>query len=142
AADRVAERDRHAALAGARREDGLALLGSADVERGGREVDDELGTGLDEIGRRRPGNPHVLADRDADLRAVALDDGELGPGREVALLVEDAVVRQVPLLRPADDLTVGADGTGVVEGAVEERDADERDELPRLGRDELDRLAR
>ena len=142
AADRVAERDRSATLLCPCREDGLALLRSPDVERRRREVDEELGTGRDELGRRRPGHPHVLADRDPDLRAGHLDDGELAAGGEVPLLVEDAVVRQMPLLRPAGDLAVRADRACVVEVAVEQRHADERDEALRLGRDALERLAR
>ena len=81
-----------------------------------------------ELGRRRPGDPHVLADRDPDPRAGDVDQREVAPGGEVALLVEDAVVRQVPLLRPAGDGAVGADRARVVELAVEERHADERDD--------------
>ena len=82
AADRIAERDPNAALLRARREDGLALLRSADVERRRREVDDQLGTGRGEVGRRRPGDPHVLADRDPDPRARHVDDGELATGEK------------------------------------------------------------
>ena len=100
-ADRVAQRDTHAALARARREDRLAFLCPTDVERGGREVDDELRARRGEFRRRRPGNPHVLADRDPDLRAGDVDQREAVARSEVALLVEDAVVRHVPLLRPS-----------------------------------------
>ena len=141
-ADRVAQRDTNTALSCPRGEDGLALLGSPDVERRGGEVDDELGTRGGELGRRRPGNPHVLADRDPDLRACHVDERELVAGSEVALLVEDAVVGQVPLLRPAGDFAVRADRARVVENAVEERYADERDDVPRLGRDALERGVR
>ena len=48
------------------------------------------------------------------------------PGREVAVLVEDAVVRQVALAVEALHLAVGADGAGVEEIPVEPGRADER----------------
>ena len=44
-----------------------------------------------------PGLPDVLADGEADRHAVQLDDAASAPRLEVALLVEDAVVRQVHL---------------------------------------------
>ena len=143
AADRVAERDPHAVLPRTRGEDRLALLGPPDVEGRRREVDDELGARRDELGRRRPGHPHVLADRDPDARARHVDECEVVAGGEVALLVEDAVVRQVPLLGPAGHLAVHADRAGVVEVAVEESGTPTSATRPvRLGRDALERGAR
>ena len=70
----VSEHEAHAVLACARRRRWPRDRGSADVERRGGEVDDELGTRGDEIGRRRPGEPHVLADRDPDRRARDVDE--------------------------------------------------------------------
>ncbi len=141
AADHVAEGDTHAALSGSRGEDRLALLRPPDVVRGCREVDDELGTCRGQSGGRWPGNPHVLADRDADPRARHVDDRKLGAGGEVALLVEHAVVRQVPLPGPACDLAVGADRARVVENVLEKWHADQRDDASRFRSDQLDRLS-
>jgi len=47
----------------------------------------------------------------------------------------------VPLLRPRGDSAVGADGARVVEIAVEQRHADERDDSGRLRRDQFERRA-
>jgi hypothetical protein len=61
------------------------------------------------------------------------------PRREVAVLVEDAVVGQEALPVDGLHLATGADGAGVEEVAVEERDADERDDPSRLARQPLKR---
>ena len=89
------------------------------MKRGGREVDDEVGSRRREVGGRRTRDPHVLADSDSDLRAGDIDERDLAAGHEVALLVEDAVVRQVPLPRVCGHFAVGADRTCVVEVTVE-----------------------
>ena len=64
---------------------------------------------------------------------------EVVAGREVAVLVEDAVVRQEALAVDAADLAAGEDVAGVVEIGVEVGRADERDDPLRLGGDLLDR---
>src|SRR5439155_1224009 len=63
-------------------------------------------------------------------------------GREVAVLVEDAVVRQEALAVDAADLAAGEDEAGVVEVRVEVRSADERRDPVRLSRELLDRPLR
>ena len=125
AADGVAEGDETGVVARAGGEHLLALAIAEDVERRGREVGQDLRAGESELGRRRPGLPHVLADRGADQRAAVLEQQELSTGCEVAVLVEDAVVRQEPLAVQRLELAGGADGARVVEVAVEPRDADE-----------------
>ena len=66
AAHEVAEREVGARVARPGDEHLLPLLGLADVERRRGEVDDELRSREREVGRRGPGLPDVLADRDPD----------------------------------------------------------------------------
>ena len=139
AADRVAERDEAGVVARARGEHLLALAVAADVERRGREVDEQLRAGEREIGRGRPGLPHVLADRRPDQRAAVLEEKEVVAGREVAVLVEDAVVREEALAVDRPHLAAGADGAGVEEVAVEVGRADERDDPAGRARDLCER---
>ena len=141
AADEVAEREVGARVARAGHEHLLPLLGLADVERRRREVDDQLRAREREVRRRRPGLPDVLADRDPDGRLSEPQDDELAALGEVAVLVEDAVVREEVLAVDGPDLSVGADGARVREIAVEPRRPDERDDALGRGRDLLERLA-
>ena len=127
AADEVAERDVGSVVARARDEHLLAVLGLADVEGRRGEVDEQRRAGEREIGRRRARLPDVLADRRADEHLAHLEQQELAPGREVAVLVEDAVVGQEVLAVDALDGAVRAHEGGVREVAVEGRAADERD---------------
>ena len=138
-ADRVHERDEARRVPGALLEHLLALAVLADVERRRRDVDQQLRAGKREVGRRRAGLPHVLADRHADERLAEAEQDEVAAGREVALLVEDAVVRQEALAVDRPHLAVGADGAGVVQVAVEGREADERRDPGRRGRDLVER---
>jgi hypothetical protein len=85
-----------------------------------------VGAGERELGRRRPRLPDVLADRGADQGVAEAQEEEVAPRLEVAVLVEDAVVRKEALAVEALDLALGADRAGVEEVAVEERRADER----------------
>ena len=140
AADEVAEREVRARVAGARHEHLLPLLGLADVERRGREVDDQLRAREREVGRRRPGLPDVLADREPDGRLSEPKQDELAPLGEVAVLVEDAVVREEVLAVDGPHPSVRADGARVREIAVEPRRPDERDEPSVSARDRLERL--
>ena len=107
-----------------------------------REVDDQLRAGEREIGRGRTGLPDVLADRDPDGRVPDAQDDELASLGEVAVLVEDAVVREEVL--PVDGLhaPIGADRAGVGEIAVEPRRSDERRDAGALRGDLLERLVR
>ena len=79
AADEVAERDVHRVVARARHEHLLAVLGLADVERRGGEVDEQGRARECEIGRRRPGLPDVLADGRPDEDLAELEQQQLAP---------------------------------------------------------------
>ena len=83
--------------------------------RRGRQVDDHLGA-RERLGHGRgTGLPDVLADAEPDRHAVQLDDRGLGARLEVALLVEDAVVRQVHLAVGGHHAAIGEDRGGVVD---------------------------
>ena len=69
-----------------------------------------------------------------------LEEEELVAGREVPVLVEDAVIRQEPLADERLHLAAGTNRTRVVEVAVEMRRADERDDPARRSRDLVERL--
>ena len=69
-----------------------------------------------------------------------LEQEEVVAGREVAVFVEDAVVREEPLADESLDLAAGADRARVVKVAVEVRGADERDDSARGPRDLGERL--
>ena len=81
------------------------------------------------------GLPEVLADRDSDVGSAEQEHDEVAPGREVAVLVENAVVREEALAVDRLDLAVRAHGGRVVKIGVEVRCADERDDAADLGRD-------
>ena len=142
AADGVAEREEARVVPRARDEHRLALAVLADVERRGGQVRDQLRAREGEVGRRRAGLPHVLADGRPDQDLAVLEQHELVAGREVAVLVEDAVVRQEALLVDRAHLAAGADGAGVEEVAVEDRRADERHDAACRERDLLERALR
>ena len=139
-ADRVAERDVRRAVARARAEHLLALTVAQQVERRRGDVHDQLRSGEREIGRGRARLPHVLADRHADQRVAVLEEIEAVARREVAELVEDAVVRQEALPHERLHLAARADGSGVVEVAIEMRRADDGDDPARGAGDLLERL--
>ena len=92
-----------------------------------------------EVGGRRAGLPHVLAHRHADLAVAEPDEHEVAPGREIAVLVEDAVVGEETLAHDRLHLAARAHGGGVEEVAVVVRRPDERDHVARLGRDLAER---
>ena len=125
-ADEVAERDVRGVVPGPRDEHLLAVLRLAAVVRRRREVDEERRAGEREIGRRGAGLPDVLADRRADQDVAELEQQELAAGGEVAVLVEDAVVREELLAVDALHGAARAHERGVREVAVERRPADER----------------
>ena len=134
-ADRVHERDVADVVARTRLQHLLALALLADVERRRGDVDDQLRAGEREIGRGRPGLPDVLADGRPDQHVAVLEEEEVAPRREVAVLVEDAVVREEALPVERLHLAARAHGAHVVEVAVEMRRADEGDDPARLACD-------
>jgi hypothetical protein len=135
AADRVAERDEAGVVARTRDEHLLALDLATDVERRRADVHEQLRAREREVGRRRPRLPHVLADGQTDERLAELEQHELAPGREVAVLVEDAVVRQESLAVDRLDVAVRADRARVEEVLVEMGEADDCDDVLRFARD-------
>jgi len=110
------------------------------VERGGREVDQELRAGEGQVGRGRPGLPDVLADGRPDVDIAEASEDELAALREVAMLVEDAVVGQELLPVDCFDLSRCTDRARVREITVEPGGADECDDAGRGARDLLERL--
>ena len=141
-ADRVAERDEARVVARAHLQHLLALAVLADVERRRRDVRDQLRAREREVGRRRAGLPDVLADRRPDEHVAEAQQEEVVARREVAVFVEDAVVRQVALAVDAAHLAVREHEAGVEEVGVEVRRADERGDAVRRLRDLVDRAPR
>ena len=99
-------------------------------------------SGQRDVGRRWPGLPDVLADRGPDEDVPELEQQQLAAGREVAVLVEDAVVRQEVLAVDPLDSPFRADEGGIREIALERRAADERDDAGTGAGDLVDRLPR
>jgi hypothetical protein len=91
-------------------------------------------------GPSRAGLPDVLADRRPDVHVAELKKQELAALGEVAVLVEDAVVRKELLAIDRPDLALGADGARVCEVAVEPRRSDERHDVARGARNLQKRL--
>src|SRR5204862_5537683 len=102
----------------------LAVL--PDVKRRRRDVGDELGAGEGEVGGRRPGLPDVLADRRPDDDVAEPQQEEIAPGREVAILVEDAVVRQIAFAEDRAGIPVSEREAGDEEAPLEVGRTDER----------------
>ncbi len=142
AADGVDEGDEAEVVAGADAQHLLPLALLAEVERRGREVGDELGPRERQVGGRRPGLPDVLAHRRADEHVAELEQQAVVPRREVAVLVEDAVVGQEALAVDRLHGAVVADDAGVVEVAVEPGRADEHRLRARRGGDLVERAPR
>ena len=142
-ADQVDVDDRAAGLARPLGQHQLAPAHLARVVGRAVDVDDELGAGPPSGGDRAVGHPRVLADGQGDPHAADAEQlGRPGAGREVALLVEDLVVRQPLLAIGADDPAVGAHGHGVEQvgpGAVDE--SDDGRAPPARGGDAIERVA-
>jgi hypothetical protein len=141
-ADGVAECDEADVVPRASNEHLFTLAVLAEVERRGREIDDELRSGEGEICGRRARLPHVLADRDPDEDLAEANCDEVVPRGEIPVLVEHAVIRQEALPVDSLHLSVGADGAGVEKVGREVGRADERNEAARLARDLLERTPR
>ena len=111
---------------GSGRHHALALaVPAAEVGRAVRD-DDELSPPGRLGGDGALGTPHVLADRDPHLDPCHLEQREGGgAGGEVALLVEDGVVRKEALLIDPLHLPAGAERRGVVEIALGIDEADD-----------------
>ncbi len=113
-ADRVAERDVAGVVARPRAEHLLAVAVLAHVEGRGGDVDEQLRARPRQVGRR-PRLPQVLAHGEPGRNAADRVDNRLVPRLEVALLVEDAVVRKEPFVDDRLHLALGADIQGVEE---------------------------
>ncbi len=142
AADRVAEREEARVVARTHAQHLFTLPVLADVERRRGDVRDQVSAGQREVGGRRPGLPHVLADRRRDEHVPEAQQHEVAPGREVPVLVEDAVVREVPLAIDAAHLAVREHEARVVQVGVEVRCADERRDAVHGFGDRVDRAPR
>ena len=126
AANRVAERDETRVVARACDEHLFALAFLSDVIRRSGDVREQLRAAEREIRRRRSGLPHVLADGRTDQRLAELQQDQVASRSEVAVLVEDAVVREEALADERLHLTARAHRARVEEITVECRRADQR----------------
>ena len=142
AADGIAERHEAGVVERTHAQHLLALAVLAHVERRCGDVRDQLCAAEREVGGRRSRLPDVLADRRADAHVAEAQQEEVVAGREVAVLVEDPVVRQVPLAVDAAHLAVGEHEARVVEVGVEVRGADEHGDVVRRLCDLVDRPPR
>ena len=142
APDRVYERDPAGVVPGAGREHLFSLFALAHVEGGSRDVRDDVRAGEGELGRGRTRLPDVLAHRGADERLTAPEEEEVPSWVEVAVLVEDSVVREEALVVDGLHLALGANGAGVEEVAREVRKAHQRRDSRGLGGDRLEGLRR
>ncbi len=106
-ADHVDVGDAHQIVHRPRRDELLAEAGLADVIGRAVDVDDQLGAAQRLHRGRSRRIPDVLADVHGEGRVACDEDRRLGAGLEVAVLVEDAVVRQVLLvIDPGADTVV------------------------------------
>src|SRR5436190_3080598 len=96
-ADRVAESDEAGVVTGPGCKHLLPLAVAKEMEGRSREVHEQLRAGEGELGCGRTRLPHVLADRRSDERASVFEQHQVAARREVAILVEDSVVRQEAL---------------------------------------------
>ena len=127
-ADEAAEGEGRAVLAGSTTEHHLPLDALAGVVGRGREVEDQGRSGERLCAGRWAGLPDVLADGQTDPVRSEIDQAGAGAGREVALLVEDAVVWEVDLVVDAVEAAVGEDGGRVVDGVGPFGEADDGDD--------------
>ncbi len=142
AADGVHEHDRRLVVHGALHEHPLAGDAVSAPVRRGRQVHEHLRSGQGLAHRGGPRLPDVLADGDSDRDPVHLEDQRLGSGLEVALLVEDAVVREVDLAVDGRHRAVGEHGRRVVDVVGPLREAHHGHDSPGLRREPLERDGR
>ena len=109
----------------------LALAALAREVRGGRGVDDQRRARERLLGRRMARRPDVLADRQPDAEVAEVEHDRVVAGLEVALLVEDAVVRQQRLAVDGMDRPSDEHGERVVDVVGALGEADERDDALR-----------
>ena len=140
-ADEIAEREVGARVASTRHEHLLTVLGLADVVRRCREVHDQLRSRERQVGRRRARLPDVLADREPDGRLPDPEEDELTALGEVAVLVEDAVVREEVLAVDGLSPVRSAHTAHAFARSRSNHGVPTRAVMPsRLGRDRLERL--
>ena len=117
AAHLVAVDDRRAGLGGAAAHQRQPEVVLGPLVRRGVGGDDQVDAGLPGDPARAALDPEVLADGQRDVDPVQPDDRQLGAGHEVAGLVEDAVVGQVPLVVAGHHLAAVQQRRGVARGA-------------------------
>src|ERR1700677_4532164 len=120
AADQRAERDMGSRLDRAFGEQALPFGALAGVVGRGGDVNQQARPGRRLLGRGRSGLPQVLADGQTDAVSGNLDRRPRGPGGEVALLVEHAVVWEMNLAIDRLDGAVAEHRGGVVDTVVSE----------------------
>src|SRR5215211_5817798 len=86
--------------------------------RGGRDVEEHARPAERLLARGPTGVPDILANAHADEGAAEVEDRGSRTLPEIAILVEDAVVRQVTLAVAVDHLATGYHGAGVVQVGV------------------------
>src|SRR5215475_798898 len=79
------------------------------------DVDDHFSARRRLASGRSLRQPDVFADVDTDDRPVNRDERQTTAGMEIAALVEDAVIREVPLGIAGHDPALGDDGCCVIE---------------------------
>ena len=103
-------------IRGAGRDHAAAAIGLAGMVGRRRQVQDHLGAAAHHLFLGRSARePDVLAHVDAEHHAVEREHDAVALGREVAVLVEHAIVGQVALARGTDEAAVVEDRRRVVE---------------------------
>ena len=139
-AHRVDIGDERAVVGGALRDHLLPLHALACVVRRAVDVDQDLGAMVGLPCHRARRVPAVFADADRDPDACDLEDRAAVTDREVALLVEDAVVGQEDLVIDRLQLFVVDEGRGVEDLAVVVDKTDHRRDSRRGGDHRLELL--
>ena len=96
----------------------LSLCALAGVVGRGGDVDQQARAGLRLLARGRARPPQVLAHRQSDAPAGDVDRRSCGARREVAALVEHAVVGEMELAIDVPDGAISQHGRGVVDVTV------------------------
>src|SRR5215210_580724 len=93
------------------------------VVRGGRDVEEDARPAEGLLAGRATRVPDVLAHANPDEGGAQIEDGGVSTLPEVAILVEDTVVRQVALVVAVQYLAAGYQGAGVVQVGAQVNEA-------------------